>query len=157
MNIILLIRKASCILVMSLVGWPCWCLTKGAFIVLFSTANQRSPWLLFSKTEGQSRSIKSISFKLCTYVPNYTVQIWNLTSNFYIKCCVQLCSGITYGRMLNGEFNAQRFQELIYLYLFTELLHKDHSTVVQTNKAMICLYSDDWRVVFMKQFCNLCR
>ena len=36
-------------------------------------------------------------------------------------CCyiIQICSGITRGRVLNGELFAQRLQELIYLHLST--------------------------------------
>ena len=33
---------------------------------------------------------------------------------------IQMCSGITHGRVLNGDFYAQRFQNLIYLHLFTD-------------------------------------
>ena len=49
---------------------------------------------------------------------------------------IQIYSGITCGRVLNGELHAQRLQKLIYLYLFTDCF-------------MIC--SDDWREIFMKQ------
>ena len=49
---------------------------------------------------------------------------------------IQIYSGITRGRVLNGELYAQRLQKLIYLYLFTDCF-------------MIC--SDDWREIFMKQ------
>ena len=31
-----------------------------------------------------------------------------------------MCSGITHGRVLNGELYAQRFQNLIYVHLFTD-------------------------------------
>ena len=31
-----------------------------------------------------------------------------------------MCSGITRGRVFNGELYAQRFQKLIYLHLFTD-------------------------------------
>ena len=37
-----------------------------------------------------------------------------------IKHIIQICSGITRGRVLNGELYAQRLQKLIYLYLFTD-------------------------------------
>ena len=32
----------------------------------------------------------------------------------------QICSGITRGRLLNGELYAQRLQKLIYLHLSTD-------------------------------------
>ena len=32
---------------------------------------------------------------------------------------IQICSGITSGRVLNGELYAQRLQKLIYLHLLT--------------------------------------
>ena len=35
-----------------------------------------------------------------------------------------MCSGITRGRVLNGEPYAQRFQKFIYLHLFTDCLMK---------------------------------
>ena len=35
-----------------------------------------------------------------------------------------MCSGITRGRVLNGELYAQRFQTLIYLHLFTDCFLK---------------------------------
>ena len=31
-----------------------------------------------------------------------------------------MCSGITRGRVLNGELYTQRLQKLVYLYLFTD-------------------------------------
>ena len=37
---------------------------------------------------------------------------------------IQMCSGITCGRVLNGELYAQRFQKLIYLHLFTDCFMK---------------------------------
>ena len=37
---------------------------------------------------------------------------------------IQICSGITRGRVLNGELYAQRFQKLIYLHLFTDCFMK---------------------------------
>ena len=37
---------------------------------------------------------------------------------------IQLCSGITHGRVLNGELYAQVFQKLIYLHLFTDCFMK---------------------------------
>ena len=32
---------------------------------------------------------------------------------------IQICSGITSGRVLNGELYAQRLQNIIYLHLLT--------------------------------------
>ena len=37
---------------------------------------------------------------------------------------IQICSGITHGRMFNGELYAQRLQKLIYLHLFTDCFMK---------------------------------
>ena len=37
---------------------------------------------------------------------------------------IQMCSGITRGRVLSGELYAQRFQKLIYLHLFTDCFMK---------------------------------
>ena len=46
-------------------------------------------------------------------------EIDSATNMCYI---IQLCSGITHGRVLNGEPYAQRFQKLIYLHLFEYVL-----------------------------------
>ena len=35
---------------------------------------------------------------------------------------IQICSGITSGRVLFGELYAQRLQQLIYLHFLTETL-----------------------------------
>ena len=37
-----------------------------------------------------------------------------------IYAMIQMCSRITYGRVLSGKVYAQRFQQLIDLYLFTD-------------------------------------
>ena len=40
-----------------------------------------------------------------------------------------MCSGVTHDKVFNGELYAQRFQKLIYLYLFgTEVLRTPSST-----------------------------
>ena len=39
-------------------------------------------------------------------------------------CVTQMCSGITCGRVLNGELYAQRFRKLIHLHLFTDCFMK---------------------------------
>ena len=44
-----------------------------------------------------------------------------------------MCSGTTRGRVLNGEFYAQRFQKLIYLHLFTDCFHEEFSSIIVTN------------------------
>ena len=41
-----------------------------------------------------------------------------------VESVIQMCSGITCGRMLIGELYAQRFQNLIYLHLFTDCFIK---------------------------------
>ena len=37
---------------------------------------------------------------------------------------ILMCSGITCGRMLNGELYAQNFQKLIYRHVFTDYFMK---------------------------------
>ena len=37
---------------------------------------------------------------------------------------IQMCSGITHGRVLNEVLYAHRFHKLIYLHLFTDCLRK---------------------------------
>ena len=40
------------------------------------------------------------------------------------QCIIQICSGITRGRVLNRELCGQRLQKLIYLNLFTDCFMK---------------------------------
>ena len=42
-------------------------------------------------------------------------------------CIIQICSGITHGRVLNGELYAQRLQKLIYLHLSTDCFMKTNA------------------------------
>ena len=37
---------------------------------------------------------------------------------------IQICSGITRGRVLNGELHALRLQKLVYLHLSTDCFMK---------------------------------
>ena len=60
---------------------------------------------------------------------------------------IQIYSGITSGRVLNGELYAQRLQKLIYLHLLTGCFMK------------ICLQSSEktaWKQMQTNNFCNLC-
>ena len=43
------------------------------------------------------------------------------------------CCRITHGRVFNGQLYACRFQNLIYLCLFTELFHEDFASIVRRN------------------------
>ena len=45
-------------------------------------------------------------------------------SYYSIRNISQTCSGITRGRMLNGELYGQRLQKLRYLHLFTDCFMK---------------------------------
>ena len=47
------------------------------------------------------------------------VQINDLNCNI-----IQMCSGITQGKVLNGELYARRFQKSVYLHLFTDCFMK---------------------------------
>ena len=38
-----------------------------------------------------------------------------------VKDIIQICSGITRGRVLNGEIYAQRLQKLIYLHVHMQI------------------------------------
>ena len=58
-----------------------------------------------------------------------TVENLTYTSLLLEKCIsllgiIQICSGITRGRVLNGELYAQRLQKLIYLHLSTDCFMK---------------------------------
>ena len=54
---------------------------------------------------------------------------------------IQIYSGITRGKVLNGELYVQRLQ-FIYMYLNTDCF----------MKISLQIYSEDWREIFMKQF-----
>ena len=41
--------------------------------------------------------------------------IWHTVNNLLLGHLIHICSGITRGRVLNGELYAQRLQKLIYL------------------------------------------
>ena len=54
---------------------------------------------------------------------------------------IQIYSGTTRGRVLNGELYAQRLQKLIYLYLFIyRLFYEDFSPIIGTNFRSINLH-----------------
>ena len=49
------------------------------------------------------------------------IDVWRIAIFSHI---IQIYPGITRGRVLKGEFYAQRLQKLIYLYLFTDCFMK---------------------------------
>ena len=53
---------------------------------------------------------------------------------------IQICSGITSGRVLNGEFYAQRLQKLIYLHLLTGCFMKISLQSSELNALKIIFY-----------------
>ena len=48
-----------------------------------------------------------------------------LSTNNYRNHLIQICSGITRGRVLSGELYAQRLQKLCNLQLFTACFYED--------------------------------
>ena len=77
-----------------------------------------------------------------------------LSSTNYLDYIIQIYSGITRGRVLNGELYTQRLQKLIYLYLFTDCfmkisLHSSEQISEILFISQIC--SKDWREMYMKQ------
>ena len=52
-------------------------------------------------------------------------------------CMIQMCSGITRDRVLNVEVYAERFQKLIYLYLFTDCFM---TISTQSSKQLLYLF-----------------
>ena len=48
---------------------------------------------------------------------------------------IQVSSGIICGRVLNGEFYAQRFQKLIYVHVFTDCFVKMFVQVIEENSS----------------------
>ena len=55
----------------------------------------------------------------------YIESTFNLASlKFMILHIIQICSGITRGRVLSGELYVQRLQKLIYLHLPTDCFMK---------------------------------
>ena len=85
--------------------------------------------LCCKKRSGKKCSEK----KVCTdigvllYIEKLTVQNMTKINTFSLSKYMQslmfhiieMCSGITHGRVLNDELYAQRFQKLIYVHLFT--------------------------------------
>ena len=61
---------------------------------------------------------------------------------------IQIYSGITRGRVLNGELSAQRLQKLIHLFVY-RLFHEDFSPIIRNFVSMI---GEN-----MKQSVNKCR
>ena len=62
-----------------------------------------------------------------------------------LKHIIQMCSGITRGRVLNGELHAQRLLKLIYSHLFTDCFMKisrqssEHEVFVQNLNLLLLL------------------
>ena len=52
---------------------------------------------------------------------------------------VQICSGITSGRVLNGELSAQRFQKLFHLHIFTDCFMKISQLLEQIQADVSCM------------------
>ena len=52
---------------------------------------------------------------------------------------IQNCSGITSGRVLNGELYAQRLQRLIYLHLLTGCFTKIYLQSLEQNVDHVVL------------------
>ena len=65
---------------------------------------------------------------------------------------IQMCSGITRGRVLDGELYAQRFQMLSALTY--RLFHEDVSSIIGTKTVLLCICPGDWGEIFMKQSVN---
>ena len=64
--------------------------------------------------EGESTVVSYI----CFHIGGMYVSIWRKKNRIYYKW--QMCSGITPGRVLNGELYAHTLQKLIYLHLSTD-------------------------------------
>ena len=50
--------------------------------------------------------------------------LWIFFRTLCYFCTIQTCSGITRGRVLNGEIYTQRLRKLIYLHLVTDCCMK---------------------------------
>ena len=57
---------------------------------------------------------------------------------------IQICYGITRGRVLNGELYAQRLQKLIYLHLFTDCFMKISLQTSEQISEQILLCFEWW-------------
>ena len=92
-------------------------------------------------------SIISIKFNCSPY--NFLSNVANIQTNITEniislseivirqKCIIQICSGITRGRVFIGELYAQRFHKFIYLHLITKLFHEDLSSIVSTLSSTV--------------------
>ena len=70
-----------------------------------------------------------------------------------------MCSGITCGRVLNGELYVQRFEKLIYLYIFTDyfmtISPQSLEQTLQNDQNRVCFV--DSGEIFKKESVNKCR
>ena len=57
---------------------------------------------------------------------------------------IQICSGITSGRVLNGEFYAQRLQKLVYLHLLAGCFRKSSLQSSELKVNVVTLIWGRW-------------
>ena len=58
---------------------------------------------------------------------------------------IEICSGITSGRVLNGELYAQRLQKLTYLYLLTGCFMK--ISLQSSEQSVVGLQSNNNNII----------
>ena len=72
------------------------------------------------------------------------------THTYTLRHIIQIYSGITRGRVLNGELYTHRLHKLIYLCFVYRVFHEDFFLLLRTNyRSIIC--PEEWREIFMKQ------
>ena len=73
------------------------------------------------------------------------------THTHALRHIIQIYSGITRGRVLNGELYTQRLHKLYNLSVFVyRVFHEDFFPPLRTNyRSIIC--PEEWREIFMKQ------
>ena len=79
-----------------------------------------------------------------------------LCSIYITFCKIQICSGITSGRVLNGMLYAQRLHKLIYGHLLTSCFMKISLQLSERHFALVIeenLHETAYKHI---NFCNLC-
>ena len=67
----------------------------------------------------------------------------NIAVNISCIYKIQVCSGITSGKVLNEELYAKRLQKLIYLYSLTGCFMKISLQSLKQNLCVSCIYNNN--------------
>ena len=71
------------------------------------------------------------------------------THTYTLRHIIQIYSGITHGRVLNGELYTQRLHVNLSVFVY-RVFHEDFFLLLRTNYGSI-ICPEEWREIFMKQ------